>query len=142
MPVPRNYPVDEVFRLAGFPYGRPTGANRPQAALTGNYHWDILVTLFSNNAIDYIADNFVAELRTPPTGTTTDTIFDHFLAAEFVERCIENNITPLGRIIDVTDVSIGDIRYGFADPRLTLSQMQNHKKLLRERAVALINEGE
>ena len=115
VPLPDAYDIDRVFKLAGFPYGRPT-AERPEGYMeTGSNTWDTLVALFSDEHIDYLIDALVINSIEIPTEAGNYPVFDHLLAAELVNSINEVGLTQLGRHLDTTSVNYGDVSENFAE---------------------------
>ena len=139
MTIPSNYDIDAVFKLAGFPYGKPV-ATKPENFIEGGVNsWNVLTSLFTDTQINYIADNIVALNRSVPTTSDSDTIFDYMLAGELLQYLTDAGYTPLGRDLDATSLSYGDVGETFDEGSSVKQQQYRTANNLRNRARYLIN---
>lgn len=137
MPIPNNYNLDRVFKLAGFPYGRPV-AERPDTFVeTGVNSWDILVNLFDDDFLDYLSDHIVSRSVAVPTGAGNNPVYEHLLGAEILSALTDAGYTPLGRSFETTSSTFGDVTESYVDGDELRAKQRRQVSSLRNRAVSL-----
>ena len=129
--LPDNYPIDNAFRLAGFPTGRPMGATPGGRAVGAT--WALLVELFDDATLNMLIAESATRVVLPPTNEPVPA-FDLELAAVVLETCIGARITPLGRLLETTEAVIGNAQMLFDAPERVMAGMQHSIRSLRERA--------
>ena len=134
MPLPANYDVDRVFRLAGFPYGRPV-EKRPEGYIEdGSNSWNSLVSLFTDDYIDFIVDEIVSKSVDIPLIASTNPVFEHLLAAELLDAVTQAGFTEFGRSFEVTQVNFGDTSQNFESGDVVLTRQTKRVRNLRIKA--------
>ena len=137
MPIPTNYDIDRIFKLAGFPYGRPTSSRPDNYIESGANDWDILVNLFDDEQLDYLVDRVVSHSVDIPLIPGDNPVFDYLLAAELLQSVTDAGYTPLGRAFELTRVNIGDVSQDF-DSSDSVKLFQSRTiSTLRQRAIGL-----
>jgi len=134
MPIPNNYDLDSVFKLAGFPYGRPL-AERPENYIeSGVNNWDTIVSLFDDDYLNYMAEHIVGRATDIPLIASDNPVFDHLLAAEILNTLTDAGYNPIGRGLDVTRVNYGDVSEDFEDGDAVRQKQRRVVASLRARA--------
>ena len=134
MPLPNNYDIDRVFRLAGFPYGRPIAERPTDYAESGANNWATLVSLFDDDQIDFIVDNIVSRSVDIPLIAGDNPVFEHLLAAELLQSVTTAGYTQIGRPFDVNRVNFGDISQDFDEGATVRDRQSKSIAELRLRA--------
>ena len=113
--LPNNYDLDRVFKIAGFPFGRPVATRPDRYVETGVNSWDILVSIFSDDEINRMVEIVGRYEAIPANNTDKYPVFDHLLAAQLLERITEAGYTPMGRDFATTNHSFGDVWETYED---------------------------
>lgn len=134
--LPIDYPLDDVFRLAGFPYGRPKG-NAPSGYVeTMAGSWELMSFLFSGEMIDTLVRRVSEQegVAIPRQGRVSSAKFDYFLASYLLETVIEGGYTPTARPLDTQSVTIGDMTVNYDLRESVAGSFLNTARRLRIRA--------
>lgn len=134
MPLPEGYNIDRVFRIAGFPYGRPTNPPPGTFVQTASNSWDILVNIFDDDVIDYNVDYLLSQYIDVPKDVSAHPVFDHLLAAAMLDLATAAGITPVGRPFDAQSIAIGDISEQYVTSREARASQTAEVNKLRQLA--------
>ena len=137
MGIPKGYDVDRIFKLAGFPYGKPVSPPPDTFIETGVNSWDILVNLFDDKHLDYITDHVVSRSVDIPSAPSVNPIFEHLLAAEILSALTDAGYTPLGRSFDTVSFNLGGVTENFVDGDVVRAKQTRQIRYLRSRATNL-----
>ena len=110
--------IAESFRIAGFPYGRPTLPVPDDYVPTFQGSYEVLVNLFSNEIVESL---------------TVDGS-DILTAVNILEYLLTAGYSTEGRRLDVTAISIGDSSVAFAAEDSHRADMSRRIRSLRSQA--------
>ena len=109
MALPEKDIIDDAFRMAGLPLGRPTGTNYASWADNTPGELDAAEGMYNDDAVERlaVASGYV------DADTPTDPGFLFFFAGNIVEFALNAGYSPLGRNIERIGFSFGELSHDF-----------------------------
>ena len=131
--------IEQAFRLAGFPYGRPTTAKIASLEQEPIFpdSFESVIALFDGSVVRNMQLQIGEKPDTIDTNTDPAIVgYIRLLAAEILETCINGGLTPEGRPLDILSVNSGNFTRNFIAGGLWVSEARRRVASLRAQARA------
>ena len=136
LPLPEGYDLDTVFRLAGFPRGRPKITDIPQLSQYQGASWETIVNLFTDELINILICEVVRVIPLP-ISVTGNIAFNLLLASKILSQTTCMGYTPQGRSLDTFSIRLGEYVEEFVSSEAAIRIAREIAGDLARRAIAL-----